>query len=441
MSSGEYVFRKSPIIQVGEDEFLLYNPITKTADIIDYEVIQALFDPEKLSEDVFAFLKRHGHLTEKSEADLERAAAEEYQAAFARFSAQPQSYLIPTYNCNMRCIYCYEKDLRREKKVMDEKTLESFFQAMESTSSQDVLLYGGEPLQTMTKPIVEQAAFRCEEMGYSLSVCSNGLELMAFNDIIDVFSSIMITLDGIEPVQNSRRPQPGRSNSFNKVVENISYVIGLGKPLTVSVNADAHNINELPALADFIISKGWHKKDNAEFVVSHIMQSLDRSYPYILEPKEAAKKMVELYREYPQMEIFLPSIKGSNPLVNVFFEREEWRPKYWYCGANCYTLFYDLYGYIYPCYMVIGRQQFAVGRFHPTLEFYPSLKTWRERSSFSVPQCAECTYSYFCGGGCLYRQYLRTGSLTEPYCDVLEGLVESYVPFLYEKMKEKGERL
>lgn len=432
---------KNPVIQVGEDEFLLYNPTTKTADIVDNDVMDRLSDPGTLPEEVRDLLKRHGHITDKSESERERTAFEEYKAAYAQFSAHTQSYLIPTYSCNMRCTYCYEKDLRREHKVMDSKTLDSFLEAVHTNSSKDIILYGGEPLQKVTKPIVEQAVSQCEEMGYTLTVCTNGLELKEFSHILDTFSTIMITLDGIERVQNVRRPRPGKKDSFTAVIEAIEHVTERGIPLIVSVNADAHNMDELPALADFFISKGWDNKKNVEIVVSHIMQSLDRSYPYIAEPREAAKRMVALYRKFPQMEIFLPSIKGSNPLVNVFFEGEEWRPKYWYCGANCYMLFYDLYGYIYTCYMVIGRQEFAVGRFHETLEFFPTLKIWRERSCFSIPACRECSFRYVCGGGCGYRQYLRTGSFEDPYCDVVEGLAESYVPFLYERMKERGGRL
>lgn len=70
-------------------------------------------------------------------------------------------------------------------------------------------------------------------------------------------------------------------------------------------------------------------------------------------------------------------------------------------------------------------------------EYFPSVKIWREQSYFSIPQCRACDFSYFCGGGCAYRQYLRTGSFSDPYCDCLEGIVEFYVPFLYRKVKEK----
>lgn len=432
---------KNPAIQVGEDEFLLYNPLTKIVDVVDRDVMDQLSDPETLPEDILNLLKRHGHITDTSESEGENIAFEEYRAAYAHFSAQTQSYLIPTYSCNMRCTYCYEKDLRTEHRIMDSRMLDSFFEAVHASSSKDIILYGGEPLQKVTQPIVEQAVTRCEDMGYNLAVCTNGLELARFTHILDTFSTIMITLDGIEPVQNTRRPKPGKKDSFTAVVEAIEYVTERGIPLIISVNADAHNMDSLPALADFFISKGWHKEKNTEIMVSHIMQSLDKKYSHIAEPREAARKMVELYRTFPQMEIFLPSIKGSNPLVSVFFEGEEWRPKYWYCGANCYMFFYDPYGFIYTCYMVIGRQQFAAGTYYETLEFFPSLKTWRGRNCFSIPQCRECSFRYVCGGGCAYRQYLRTGSFSDPYCDVVEGLAESYVPFLYERMKEKGGRL
>lgn len=432
------MLKKGVIIKVGEDEYILYNPYTQVADIVDGEVVKGL-ETLKLSEDVLQYLKRHQHITEES--DLEKYAYEEYNRAYEHFSSLTRYYLIPTYNCNMRCIYCYEKGLRKEKKVMDKKTLESFFEVVhKDTKANHIILYGGEPLQSMTKPWVEHVSSFCNEKGYTLSVCTNGLEMEEFKDILSRFSRITVTLDGIEGVQDMRRPA-GNKGSFTRVVENIESVIEEGIPLTISINADAQNIDDLPALASFFISKGWHTIASVELMVSHIIQSLTKDYKYILEPGDAYKKMVELYEEYPQMEIFLPSIRGSNPLVNIFFKGEEWRPKYWYCGANSYMLFFDPYGYIYPCYMVVGKQKFAIGQFHPHFTFFSHAKTWRERSCFSIPQCRECSYSFFCGGGCAYRQYLRSGSLSDPYCDIVKGMAEWYVPFLHKKMKEKGEPL
>ncbi|MBU7000450.1 MAG: radical SAM protein [Theionarchaea archaeon] len=429
--------KKNPVIQVGEDEFLLYNPLTKVVDVVDSEVVTGL-RTGPLPPDMREYLKRHGHLTDNE--DEEALLKQECQKSYARFAASSAYYLIPTYNCNMRCIYCYEKDLRRESKVMSSRTVNQVFTIVEEREGDTVILYGGEPFQVATTSVVEQIAKLSKETGCSLSACTNGLELLDFEPLFDYFSEIMVTLDGVEPVQNFRRPSV-KGPSFATVVRSIEGVIEAGIPVTISVNADAQNVESLPELADFFMEKGWHDLPSVHITVSHIMQSLDKTYPYILEPNDAAQKMVELYREHPSMELFLESIKGSNPLVNVFFRGEEWRPRYWYCGANCYMLFFDPYNYIYPCYMVVGRPSFAVGRFSDTIEEFPSMAAWRERTCFTIPQCRECVYNCFCGGGCAYRQYLRSGALTDPNCDTMEALTTWYVPFLYEKVKERGERL
>jgi uncharacterized protein len=326
--------------------------------------------------------------------------------------------------------------LRTEKKLISKKALAQFFNVVENNPPKRVTLYGGEPLQKMTKPVVDPIIDFCTSMGYNLFACTNGLSLQEFS--LEAFSRITVTLDGLSPVQNVRRPAVSKE-SFKTVVKNIEYTINMGVPLTLSINVDSQNMDELPQFADFLISKGWHNNANVAFELSHIMQSLDKEYS-IVEPLEAAIKMVNLYKEYPQMEIFLPSLKELTPLLQVFFKGQEWRPKYWYCGANCYMQFYDPYGYIYPCYMVIGRPQFAIGKYYPAQEWFPHKEVWRERNCFTLPQCRECSFSYFCGGGCLYRQYIRTHSLTGAYCDLLKAAV-SYVPFLYNLVKQRGERL
>lgn len=429
---------KNVVIQVGKDEFLLYNPMTKVVDIIDEEVAAGLSNLSSLPEDAVSLLKRHGHITDEPESERERSAYHEYQEAYTRLSAAVHYYVIPTYNCNMRCIYCYQKDLRTEKKVISQKMLESFFKVAENNPPRMITLYGGEPLQKMTIPAVASLIRFCQKMDYNLSVCTNGLELKEVAPV-EAFSHITVTLDGLAPVHNFRRPSP-RKESFTSVVEAVEYVIKKDVPVTLSINADLHNIDNLPEFADFLISKGWHTNPNVSFELSHIIPPLDKDYPYMVEPLEAARKMVELYRKYPHMEMFLSSLKESSPLLSVFFKETEWNPKYWYCGANCYMHFYDPYGYIYPCYMVVGQTPFAIGRYHPQKEWFPHKKVWRERNCFTIPECRECVFSYFCGGGCCYRQYVRTGSLSGPYCDQLKA-AEVYVPFLYNLVTQRGERL
>ncbi|MBU7013935.1 MAG: radical SAM protein [Theionarchaea archaeon] len=430
--------KRTPVIHVGEDEFLLYNPVSKVVDVVDSDVVTAL-ESGTLPPDMREYLERHGHLT-MSDDEAEAWLKEECYRSHATLADSPAYYIIPTYNCNMRCIYCYEKDLRREPKIMSSRTVEQVFSLVESRLVDTIILYGGEPFQKGTKPVIEQIARLSRETGCRLSACTNGLELLDSEPLFDYFSEIIVTLDGVEPVQNFRRPSVG-GPSFSTVIRSIERVIETGTPVTISVNADAQNVESLPELADFFIEKGWHTHPSVHIAVSHILQPLDRTYPYMLEPKDAAQKMVELHQNYPSMELFQESFKGLNPLVNVFFKGEEWRPRYWYCRANCYMLLFDPYNYLYPCYMVVGRPSFAVGRFSDTIEESPSMAAWRERTCFTIPQCRECALGCFCGGGCAYRQYRRSGSFSDPYCDTVEALITYYVPFLYEKVKERGDRL
>ena len=420
------------IIQVDEDEYLLLNPVTRIADIVDGEIVRGLSRVDTLSEEAVSLLKRHGHLRNDPESEL--TAYEEYKRTHHELSAAAHYFLIPTYNCTMQCIYCYQGHVRTEK-VISAEALQSFFDLTERNPPSGITLYGGEPLQEVTKPVVAQIIQFCETTDCTLSACTNGLDLDQFE--LEAFTSITVTLDGLAPVQNFRRPSS--RDSFSTVVRNIEYTLEKGVPLVISINVDMQNITELPQFADFLIEKGWHENSRVTFELSHIIQPLDKNYPYLLEPVEAATKMVNLFKKHPQLEIFFPSFK-EYPLLHIFFEEGRWRPRYWYCGASCSMHFFDPYGYIYPCYMMVGHEHSAIGRYHPRREQFSQEKIWRERSCFSLPQCTTCSFNYFCGGGCCYRQYVKTGSLTEPHCDMIKA-AQVYVPFFYSLVKQRGELL
>ncbi|MBQ7220221.1 MAG: radical SAM protein, partial [Synergistaceae bacterium] len=126
--------------------------------------------------------------------------------------------LAPTYNCNLRCSYCYERHrlargLDWLERTMSDSLLESIFAQLKDYKSRGYsvrhcTLYGGEPLLARNKPLIRKICEHCRQMDMSVSAVTNGCDLDQFIDLIDEYkiSSIQVTVDGVGDVHDRRRP-------------------------------------------------------------------------------------------------------------------------------------------------------------------------------------------------------------------------------------------
>ena len=150
---------------VGEDDreiegkALLVNGLYSSFDIVakdDAEKIVA-GDFAALSPALCEGLLLRGHLTQKSEAeeiDDMKLLGHVYRTLHAR--SDVSLTIMPTYDCNFRCPYCYEQHrLAKGKKwlehTMDSGTMDGVFAALKDYRERgyalgDCTLYGGEPL-------------------------------------------------------------------------------------------------------------------------------------------------------------------------------------------------------------------------------------------------------------------------------------------------------
>jgi radical SAM protein with 4Fe4S-binding SPASM domain len=73
------------------------------------------------------------------------------------------------------------------------------------------------------------------------------------------------------------------------------------------------------------------------------------------------------------------------------------------CGAGCTTLFVDERGDVFPCAAMCTRGAKLGNAFEVSLPeiYHGAAREYRRRVSVeNIPQCAACTYRFFCAGGC-----------------------------------------
>ncbi|MEG1058553.1 MAG: radical SAM protein, partial [Lactococcus sp.] len=151
----------------------------------------------------------------------------------------PNFLIVPTYACNLKCIYCYEDSylINQRGLTSDVMQLTNQFTTIDSIVSKSgfhnreiaITLMGGEPLLKTNVRIIETALELSKQRGYKVNVVTNGVDLGCFIDLFvnyfDVLSHIQITLDGSQDVHDKRRIYRDGSGSFDIIWKNIKEAI------------------------------------------------------------------------------------------------------------------------------------------------------------------------------------------------------------------------
>lgn len=164
--------------------------------------------------------------------------------------------ILTTTDCNARCFYCFEKG--RSKIPMSRETAQKTADYIIShCQGKKVSLhwFGGEPLYN--KPVITQICQRLNEnsIEFSSTMTSNGY---LFDDNIIkeakeewLLDKVQITLDGTEKIYNRSKAYIYKNvNAYQRVIENIHRLQEADIRVSIRLNIDMHNADNLSELAD-----------------------------------------------------------------------------------------------------------------------------------------------------------------------------------------------
>ena len=170
-----------------------------------------------------------------------------------------------TQDCNLNCQFCsYSQSLNRIRQNADPARVERFgglLGAYSQLSGRKNLVswIGGEPL--LWPPQLDIARRFVREFGLDVSTTTNGMSLRSrkvAKRIVDDFSEIVISIDGLGDVNDWARQKPGL---FEELRRNVGTLADLkaarGKALTLKVNTILmrNNIEHFEAFCELLL--GW----------------------------------------------------------------------------------------------------------------------------------------------------------------------------------------
>jgi len=390
-----------------------------------------------------ARLQERGYLTTLSREEEEDFFKRFVAKLHAHYSRRWPSYLfMPTYDCNLRCSYCFQDHMRTDSRFrhllqrMSDSMVDRIFAAFpaiealhgiapEVERQTDIGFFGGEPLLAENRPIVERIIRKAMERGKAnVWAISNGTELSAYEDLLgpELLSSVQITLDGPPRQHDQRRIRADGSGSWDAIVRNIDLALERGVAVAVRTNVDRGNLPHLVELAEEVVRHGWHRHPNFQTQVTPVRAHNENTdVNSTLNTWELDCELVELRTLHPNTGV-LGSVDDAlrRQAQRVFTEKGLPSFKSSFCAAHTGMYIFDPFADIYACWEKTGDAKVRIGFVDENSQphFHSDLETmWRSRTVASNPVCLKCRYNLFCGGGCAVLALGHRGNFYTNYCD------------------------
>lgn len=370
----------------------------------------------------------------------------------------PELVLVLSSICNMRCTYCfasYGQYSREAPKYMSLDIAKSaILKSFKAFRYIEVIkLYGGEP--TLNSAVVlEICKFLIELKGKGIieklpkvGLISNLTNLN--QEVIDSITSYGITLfasfDGPKEVHDKQRIFAGGSGSYDNVTENIQKLLfQTGQPEGIEcVYTPLHTksgwtINEIIK----ILQHTGVKTANVHFVSDFqefYNQLGDELNVYAQNFRDLQKENLK----YRTIELAQGNEFGAHTIKSLFRSLIRGKAKY-HCSLGRDTLTVDVNGDIYPCYVLIGLDQYRMGNIWLSEPFGNSsfflvkklfIKTQKESSKI----CPSCDIKDVCGS-CPGDMLASHDDLLTPFrisCESQIGMYEGLIEGMAEIWKDR----
>ena len=438
-------------IKLDNEKSMLIHGYTGAIDIVSNELADYLKNNPCISTHDFPFsnntlnsLLNRGYLTTKTKEEEYSVTSKIANLLHDAHKRMYKSFaFIITYNCNFRCPYCFENSISGNgnawsKKVFTPEMADKAYEAMlkietrRELHNKQILLYGGEPLLKENKDIVSYIVQKGHKLGYQFRAITNGYDLDEYIDLLspELINTIQITLDGYKKYHNSRRKHISDINTFDKIIKNIGLALSQHVNVTVRINTEENNFEDLAKLCNLFNSLGY--KGNPYF---HFYSSMLRHYNTTKEENEFKylewNQFIKKHYTEDKEEITCQDHGWYKRLYNCLKHHKSFQLLSTTCYAQYGNYMFDPQGCIFTCLETIGKKEHIIGFYDKrTIEWTKAKQFWQGRTIATTPRCKFCKYALLCGGGCLNKA---------PYTNSGFGISAcTGFPFILEKSARKA---
>lgn len=404
--------RFNHFVKCGNGERLAFNSSVCGLAEMDAETYQKMValcnggSPEALgiSDRLLEGLQRGNYIVEDDVDEMDIIRTHHYGSRFSQRSFTVT--VVPTYNCNFGCDYCYEpREMHssREKGLMSEETRKSLVEVCRKAVPEKgfftVSWYGGEPLLAgkIIRSLSEQLFAICEEKECRClgTIVTNGYLLgrdqVEFLKENKVFRA-QVTIDGPRDIHDKRRPLKSGKPTYDVITSNIDAITDIEDFfVSVRVNIDRRNAPRVGELFEDWKGRGWHERKNLEFYFGHV-EDYTRSFGGRMEcmvSEEFSDFIVDAYNQ---------AMDHGFKIALFPYPR----------NVNCAAIgnsnaVFEPNGDVQACWACVGHSEHKIGRLTSEgLERNKSFYKWAGWNAFRE-ECVECDILPLCMGGCPYK--------------------------------------
>ncbi|OGS07132.1 MAG: hypothetical protein A2270_03865 [Elusimicrobia bacterium RIFOXYA12_FULL_51_18] len=360
--------------------------------------------------------------------------------------------IIPSYLCNLRCVYCYEGAKTASKECMTPEYAGAIADALRGLLEKhgadrlQLTLLGGEPLLAAHKPFYTGLFRKLADLDCKIrTVCiTNGVsvpdylpELRGWN-----VKDFQLTVDGAEKTHNLRRKAPPGSglNSFHAACRAIGLLLESGSSVSMRVNIDESNLGDLPELEKVILENGWQANPGFSAYLYPISENGCNTNMCYAPETRLIGLALDVLQNKCAGRVFRPRFHGLD-FVDACLASRPAAPRFNFCSASKNQYVFDPVG-AYTCWWGVSNPAFAIGSYSEKGYKIDSEKTavCHGRNIARISKCRKCRYKYICGAGCAYKALANTGELMSGNCAEFETIIGAYVRYRFNE-KTGGERL
>lgn len=387
---------RAAVLDVNEDTIRLLQMIRKGEDITGIDIPQALLDSKIVSEDKLEDrLPQRSLPTEITAIDVT---------------------LMPTSDCNLRCVYCYGNGGETHLDLDPKIGFAAIDFIVENALRKNVkgigvgFHGGGEPFFGRTYSNVQafvahaKEVSKAHELKLNLQSATNGnLGDEKLSYIVKNFDRVMLSIDGPEDIQDAQRPP----FSFEEVMHTIAFFEQHEFPYGIRATITDQSVERMEEIVDFFA-------DNTSVKRFHLepLSECGRCYQTGIKAPENGKFIENFLKAYQRAHERGVEIHNSACRFESVSDR--------FCGAAGSNFFITPEGYVSSCLEVNLKSdprsvKFFYGQFDAEQGSFTfdiqKLQYLASRSLANIPYCNDCVARYSCGGGCLAKVESATGDM------------------------------
>ena len=410
-------------VKVDENRYMLLHGYSGAIELVDENIYKILsgkvdFNCHLIDNETLEHLVKRGFITSYSYSEeLER------QNKFAtllhrRDTLLSSSYtIVVTYKCNFRCPYCFEKQsvhsLNQEQTMSREMVDKVFInidrlQSKKARKTNFVTLFGGEPLLRENKDIVSYIVRKGMEYGLKFKAITNGYDLDYFSDLLslDKICALQITIDGMACVHNKKRLHYLGLPTFDTIIKNVGIALDKGIYVTIRVNTDKNNFNQLAELKSLFDSLGCIRNTKFRLDSARLMNFDDD-----LDEKQKGTFMTQQEfinaHDNKNQEFECHDYETYSNIYHSILNNEPLAYRSTFCGSQVGGCVFDPLYKIYPCWDLVGNQEYQIGDYSGSTIVWDEKRRrmWSSTNVTSYVSCKGCKCALFCGGGCMAHNF------------------------------------